>query len=94
MPVMNGPTACYILRKLGYSNPIIGISGNVLPEDVKFFKQHGANGVLPKPLKLADLEKMWNDEKLKYNITCEAPVDISVYEKLRNEISADTMYHI
>lgn len=91
---MNGPTACYVLRKLGYKGPIIGISGNVLPEDVKFFKQHGANGVLPKPLKLADLEKLWSDEKLQFNVTCEASADITEYEKLRNEISGNTVLHV
>jgi CheY-like chemotaxis protein len=59
MPVMNGPTATAKLRALGCTAPIIGITGNVLPTDVQLFKEHGANAVLPKPLKIADLELVW-----------------------------------
>ena len=79
MPVMNGPTASCIIRELGYRGPIIGISGNVLPEDVKYFKNHGATGVLPKPLKMTDLENMWSDEKLGYALACDIPADIDMY---------------
>jgi CheY-like chemotaxis protein len=59
MPVMNGPTATAKLRALGCTAPIIGITGNVLPTDVQLFRDHGANAVLPKPLKIADLELVW-----------------------------------
>jgi signal transduction histidine kinase len=55
MPVMNGPSATAKLRALGCTAPIIGITGNVLPADVEFFLQSGANAVLPKPLRLPDL---------------------------------------
>jgi CheY-like chemotaxis protein len=55
MPVMNGPTATARLRALGCTAPIIGITGNVLPADVEFFLQSGADAVLPKPLRLPDL---------------------------------------
>jgi CheY-like chemotaxis protein len=55
MPVMNGPTATAKLRALGCTAPIIGITGNVLPGDVQLFREHGANAVLPKPLRLHDL---------------------------------------
>jgi len=56
MPVMNGPTATRELRKLGCNILIIGVTGNVLPSDVSFFKEHGADAVLPKPLCIEDLE--------------------------------------
>jgi CheY-like chemotaxis protein len=54
---MNGPTAVKELRALGCHVPIIGLTGNVLPEDVELFISHGADAVLGKPLtinRLAD----------------------------------------
>jgi CheY-like chemotaxis protein len=60
MPVMDGPTAATHIRlDLGCDTFIVGITGNVMPEDVDHFKQCGANGVLPKPVKLHDLEVLW-----------------------------------
>jgi CheY-like chemotaxis protein len=59
MPVMNGPTATAQLRELGCTVPIIGVTGNVLPADVQYFLDSGANAVLPKPLKVAQLDTLW-----------------------------------
>jgi CheY-like chemotaxis protein len=59
MPVMNGPTATAQLRELGCTVPIIGVTGNVLPADVQYFLDSGANAVLPKPLKFAQLDTLW-----------------------------------
>jgi CheY-like chemotaxis protein len=59
MPVMNGPTATAKLREMGCTAPIIGITGNVLPQDIKLFLNSGATAVLPKPLKFAELEALW-----------------------------------
>jgi CheY-like chemotaxis protein len=53
MPIMSGPEAARILRASGHSIPIIGVTGNVLPEDIKCFKEAGANEVLVKPLILS-----------------------------------------
>ena len=50
MPVMNGPTATKKLRELGCTCFIAGVTGNVLPADVDYFKAHGANTVIAKPL--------------------------------------------
>ena len=50
MPRMNGPTATRILRERGITIPIIGVTGNVLSDDVTYFLKSGANKVLPKPL--------------------------------------------
>ena len=48
---MNGPEAVQKMRaELGYTGPVIGITGNALPEDIAFFKAHGANSVITKPL--------------------------------------------
>ena len=53
---MNGPEAVQKMRaELGYTGPVIGITGNALPEDIAFFKAHGANCVVTKPLTNAKL---------------------------------------
>ena len=59
MPVMDGPTAAQHMREMGSDVFIVGITGNLLPEDVANFKQKGANSVLPKPFKLSELESLW-----------------------------------
>jgi CheY-like chemotaxis protein len=59
MPVMNGPDACREMRALGCDSFIVGVTGNVMAEDVALFKECGANGVLPKPFKLTELDQLW-----------------------------------
>ena len=61
MPVMDGPTACSQMRAIGCSAFIVGISGNIMPEDVAYYKGSGANAVLPKPFKLNLLENLWTE---------------------------------
>ena len=41
---------------------VIGVTGNVLPEDVDWFQQCGADHVLPKPLELSSLERLLYEE--------------------------------
>jgi CheY-like chemotaxis protein len=55
-----GPTATAELRKKGCICPVIGITGNVLPADLKVFMDSGAVAVLPKPLQLPDLESLFD----------------------------------
>ena len=57
MPVMNGPIATRKLREMGCAIRIIGVTGNMLPEDVAHFKQQGADEVLGKPLNLQLFEE-------------------------------------
>ena len=38
---------------------IVGITGNMLKEDVDYFRHCGANAVLPKPFQLSALEQLW-----------------------------------
>jgi signal transduction histidine kinase/CheY-like chemotaxis protein len=59
MPVMTGPEAARAIRQAGSDVHIVGVTGNVLPEDVAFFISCGANAVLPKPVKLSDLSDLW-----------------------------------
>ena len=58
MPVMNGPTATRKLREMGCAIPIIGVTGNLLPDDIAHFKQHGANEVMGKPLNIVKFEEV------------------------------------
>jgi signal transduction histidine kinase/CheY-like chemotaxis protein len=59
MPECDGPTAAQKVRALGIGVYMVGITGNVLPEDVNHFKQCGVNEVMAKPVKLPDLESLW-----------------------------------
>jgi CheY-like chemotaxis protein len=83
MPVMNGPTATARLREMGCTCMIVGVTGNVLPADVKLFIERGADKVLPKPLVLEDFEKLLTVWKLqqsagvKKNASVTPPVSIA-----------------
>jgi CheY-like chemotaxis protein len=69
MPVMNGPDACKEIRGLGCDAFIVGVTGNIMEEDVALFKAKGANGVLPKPFKLAQLDQLWMEYDLVVHAT-------------------------
>jgi len=62
MPIMKGPDACKIIRKMGCSAYICGVTGNVLSEDVEHFRKCGANWVMPKPFRLKALEDQWAED--------------------------------
>jgi CheY-like chemotaxis protein len=56
---MSGPEATKIIRSLGFERLVIlGVTGNVLPEDVTMFLEHGVDAVLGKPV---TLEAMWRE---------------------------------
>ncbi len=60
MPFMNGPDATLAIRGLGYKGTIIGLTGNVLLEDVEHFKACGADEVFGKPIRMDALTEFWN----------------------------------
>jgi CheY-like chemotaxis protein len=60
MPILNGPKATQRLRELGYGVIVIGVTGNVLPEDREYFIRHGADAVLPKPVKIQGLLDLYD----------------------------------
>ena len=64
MPVMNGPEACKAIRDKGYHGFVVGVTGNLLPEDVGYFMDCGADAVLPKPFKYKDLEQLLIEQGL------------------------------
>lgn len=59
MPVLKGPDAAKQMRELGYEGIILGVTGNVLEEDVVFFKLHGADDVLAKPVRMECINAYW-----------------------------------
>ena len=58
MPVLDGPSAAVRMRKAGCDSFIVGVTGNLLEEDVSYFKECGASEVLPKPFVFEDLQLM------------------------------------
>ena len=59
MPVLNGPDATRELRESGCKAWIVGVTGNVLAEDVSYFKSMGADDVIPKPVQVSRLQDFW-----------------------------------
>lgn len=59
MTHMNGPETAMRLRTLGYSGPIIGVTG-VMDEESNDFINHGADIVLTKPIKVQMIWKALN----------------------------------
>lgn len=55
MPVMTGDQAVREMRALGVAVPIIGITGNSEPQDVRAFLDAGATQVLIKPVAVSQL---------------------------------------
>eukprot|EP00531_Pseudo-nitzschia_arenysensis_P000330 CAMPEP_0116127396 /NCGR_PEP_ID=MMETSP0329-20121206/6819_1 /TAXON_ID=697910 /ORGANISM="Pseudo-nitzschia arenysensis, Strain B593" /LENGTH=1017 /DNA_ID=CAMNT_0003621495 /DNA_START=179 /DNA_END=3232 /DNA_ORIENTATION=- len=62
MPIMNGPEACKLIRKMGCSSYIAGVTGNVMSEDVDHFRSCGANWVIPKPFSVKAMEDQWVED--------------------------------
>lgn len=56
-----------IREKYGSKLVIIGLTGNIMPEDVIHFREQGANGMLFKPLNVDDfltiLEQIQHDKR-------------------------------
>ena len=58
MPHMDGPTAIRRIRELGYQGKIVGLTGNILGSEIETMQSSGANRVLSKPVKHAQLESL------------------------------------
>jgi len=59
MPNLSGPEAARHIRAMGCDVFIVGVTGNLLPDDVTIFKKSGANAILAKPFKMSALEDLW-----------------------------------
>jgi signal transduction histidine kinase/CheY-like chemotaxis protein len=71
MPVLNGPKAAEKIRNNGSDVFIIGVTGNLMPEDVSYFRQCGSNAVLSKPFRMNELEEII----IEHHITRHKPED-------------------
>ena len=76
MPVMNGLDATEAIRKLNFDRPIIGITGNVMDDDIQLFMERGANEVLAKPIKVGDFK----DLLVRYGIIVENDSSTNVHD--------------
>ena len=63
MPIMDGPTATSVIRSLGFTNPIFGVTGNTLDSDIEYFISKGANAVLPKPFDFERFKQIMRDAR-------------------------------
>jgi signal transduction histidine kinase/CheY-like chemotaxis protein len=61
MPLLNGPEATKRIREMGCKATILGVTGNVLSEDIDYFMAHGADEVLPKPISMKLLKAYWDE---------------------------------
>lgn len=61
MPVMNGPETAKHLRAIGCNSCVVGVTGNVLPDDVSYFVSCGVASVFYKPVNLDELDAFWRD---------------------------------
>ena len=67
MPCMDGPTATYHIRNMGYKGLIIGVTGNTMQFDIDHFIEKGANSVIPKPVSTKLLEAKFLEFGYKLN---------------------------
>ena len=58
MPILDGVSATKLLRKEGYTNPIVSLSANVIQSDIISFKEAGVDDSLHKPIVPAELDKI------------------------------------
>lgn len=94
MPVMDGLTATRTIRQLegaAGSVPIIAMTANVLPEQIKIFREAGVQGLVPKPIKesiLAEELKRVVGERVEANATTvsthsDGVFDAAAFDKLQ-----------
>eukprot|EP01036_Dinobryon_divergens_P061858 gene61858-biopygen30522 len=57
MPNMDGPTAARHMREMGFTGPIIGVTGNAQEADITHYIANGAEKVLIKPVDITVLEQ-------------------------------------
>lgn len=59
MPNMEGPEATMKIKDLGFTGPVIGVTGNAMERDKDIFVKAGALKVLTKPLNLTELNQVF-----------------------------------
>ena len=64
MPRLSGPAMVKKLRMQGNHTFVVGVTGNLLKEDVDLYLEAGADAVLGKPFKLTELEVLWAENHI------------------------------
>jgi signal transduction histidine kinase len=64
MPVMDGVTACKIIKQLAKCPPIIALTANVMAQDITYYLHAGFDAHLGKPLELAHLYQTLSQQLL------------------------------
>jgi CheY-like chemotaxis protein len=60
MVQMQGPDAAQAMRAMGFAGMIVGVTGNVMADDVAQYLQSGADQVLFKPIVVDELDAVLN----------------------------------
>ena len=68
MPNMDGPTATVAIRGMGYTKPILGLTGNALDSDVKYFIDCGVDAVLAKPFDFSLFKMLMRKHARNYEV--------------------------
>jgi len=87
--LFSGPTAATKIREAGCDVFIIGVTGNVMPADVKHYMSCGANAVLPKPLKVSDVDSLWMEYGVYNNSQGTSNDETTMF---RNDTACKIMY--
>lgn len=64
MPLLWGPECTKLIRQLGFVGTVLGVTGNVLSEDVNLFIESGADELLSKPISMKRLDSCWDRHPL------------------------------
>lgn len=77
MPTMTGPEAARKIRNHGMDVFIVGVTGNLMPEDVDYFQECGAGAILSKPFRMSELDNLIFEHNITGSIMEESPTEIS-----------------
>ena len=73
MPTMTGPEAARKIRGHGIDVFIVGVTGNLMPEDVNYFHECGAGAILSKPFRMSELDDLIFEHNITGSIIDENP---------------------
>lgn len=73
MPTMTGPEAARKIRGHGSDVFIVGVTGNLMPEDVNYFHECGAGAILSKPFRMSELDDLIFEHNITGSIIDENP---------------------
>jgi CheY-like chemotaxis protein len=64
MPVMDGITACKLIKALPHCPPIIALTANIMENDITHYINSGFDAHLGKPIELDNVYKMLTEKLL------------------------------